>query len=87
MVSMAINRHALHFGPYRTPRFKYGAKVECEARGEVTIVKLTAARIPWPIGKTHRATSLVLYKDLVRAVKSGSRMCMSATGWASEHRL
>jgi hypothetical protein len=66
---MNIDRHKLHFGPYRTPCFKYGAKVECEVRGEVTIWKLTAARIPWPIGKTHRATSLVLYKDLARAVR------------------
>jgi hypothetical protein len=37
-----VNRHKLHFGPYRTPRFKYDAKVECEARGEVTIVKSRA---------------------------------------------
>jgi hypothetical protein len=40
-----IDSYKLHFGPYRTPRFKYGAKVECEARGEVRIVKLTDARI------------------------------------------
>jgi hypothetical protein len=31
---MAIDRHKLHFGLYRTPRFKYAAKAECEARGE-----------------------------------------------------
>lgn len=64
-----VNRHKLHFGPYRTPRFKYGAKVECQARGEVTIVKLTAGRIPWPVGRTKRATSLVLFKGLARAVR------------------
>jgi len=28
----------LHFGPYRTPRFRYAAKVLCAARGEVQIV-------------------------------------------------
>jgi hypothetical protein len=65
----SVNRHKLHFGPYRTPRFKYGANVDCEVRGEVTIVKLSDGRIPWPVGKTHRATSLVLYKDLARAVR------------------
>ena len=42
---VAINLHKLRFGAYRTPRFKYGATVECEARGEVTIVKLTAASV------------------------------------------
>jgi NUMOD3 motif len=64
-----VNRHKLHFGPYRTPRFKYGAKVECQARGDVMIVRLTAGRIPWPVGKTHRATSMVVYADLARAVR------------------
>jgi hypothetical protein len=65
----SVNRHKLHFGPYRTPRFKYGAKVECQARGEVTIWKLSAGRIPWPMGKTHKAVSLVVYKGLARAIR------------------
>ena len=50
MLSAAI-RYKLHFGPYRTPRIKRGAVVEDEIRGEVTIVGLTNAQIPWPIGK------------------------------------
>ena len=45
----ASTRFKLHFGPYRTPRFRIGAVVEDEVRGEVTIVGLTGARIPWPI--------------------------------------
>jgi hypothetical protein len=61
-----VDRHKLHFGPYRTPRFKYGSKVECLARGELTITKLTSGRIPWPIGQ-RRTYSLVLYRDLARA--------------------
>ena len=39
-------RFKLHFGPYRTPRFKYGAVVQDALRGEVKIVGLTAGRIP-----------------------------------------
>src|SRR6267142_256090 len=66
---MVIDRHKLLFGPYLTPRFDYGAKVECEARGEITIVKLTDARIPWPVGRSSRADSPVLYGDLARAVR------------------
>jgi hypothetical protein len=54
---------------YRTPSFRYGQRVECLARGEVTIVGLTDAPVPWPIGKTVRARSLVLYRDLARAVR------------------
>jgi len=63
-----IDRHKLHFGPYRTPRFNYGAKVAYQARGEGKIVRLTSGRISWPIAKTDGATSPVLYKSLVRAV-------------------
>ncbi len=46
----AATRVKLHFGPYRTQRFKYGGIVQGAARGEVKIVGLTAGRIPWPIG-------------------------------------
>ena len=59
----AATRYRLHFGPYRTPRFKLGQKVVCEARGEVTIVGISDGRIPWPIGQTKRAKSLVLFRD------------------------
>jgi hypothetical protein len=46
---MAISedeRFKLRYGPYKTPRFKYGKKVQDEWRGEVTIVGLSAGRIP-----------------------------------------
>lgn len=32
------------------------------------IVGISDGRIPWPIEKTHRAKSLVLFKDLAKAV-------------------
>jgi hypothetical protein len=58
-------------GTYRTPRFRYGQKVLCEARGEVTIVKLSDAPIPWPMARSSPRSrlSLVLYRDLARAVR------------------
>jgi hypothetical protein len=46
---MAISddeRFNLRYGPYETPRFKYGKKVQDECRGEVTIVGLSFGRIP-----------------------------------------
>jgi len=61
-------RHRLHFGPYQTPRFRLGQRVEDERRGLVRIVGLSDGPIAWPIGQTHRAKSLVLYRGLARAV-------------------
>ena len=67
---MAVHfRHKLHYGPYRTPRFRYGQKVECLARGEVTITGISAARIPWPVGYVPFGKSPVLTGSLVRAVQ------------------
>src|SRR5262249_37412765 len=62
-------------GRYRTPRFAYGAVVRCARRGDVRIVGLSEAPIPWPIGQTlpkGRARSLVLYGALAEAVKRES---------------
>ena len=54
-------------GRYRTPRFRYGKTVWCEVRGEVEVVGLHEAPIPWPVGKKGRARSLVVFKGLARA--------------------
>jgi hypothetical protein len=40
------DRFRLLFGPYRTPRFRYGSIVACERRGDVIICGTTDARIP-----------------------------------------
>ena len=42
-------------GQYDTPRFEYGQVVFCERLGEVEIVGLTDAPIPWPTGKRYKA--------------------------------
>jgi hypothetical protein len=42
------DRVKLHFGPYRTPRFKRGTKVDCAVGGEMVIVGLSDGRtMPW----------------------------------------
>jgi hypothetical protein len=66
---MAINPTKLRYGPYRVPPFRLGQKVECLARGEVTICRISNGRISWPMGKKGSAISLVLYADLARAVE------------------
>src|SRR5262245_30832007 len=38
-------------GTYRTPAFDYGDVVTCARRGDVRIVGLSEAPIPWPIGQ------------------------------------
>jgi hypothetical protein len=61
---------------YRTPRFRIGDIVTCSVRGEVTIVGISDGKIPWPIGKTHRARAPVVYKDLERAVRTESNQAV-----------
>lgn len=62
---------------YVTPKFKYGQIVFDDVRGEVEIVGLTDAAIPWPIGKKRNAKSPVVYKDLTRAIRieSNATVC------------
>lgn len=63
----------LYFGPYRTPRYKRGSIVVDYSRGQVRVVGLSDARIPWPLGvSTTGAKSLVLYKGLASAVRKES---------------
>lgn len=71
-------RFKLHFGPFRTPRFRIGAVIEDEFRGPVKMVKLTDAPIPWPIGKAADGRlALVVYGGLAKAVRreSGVAVC------------
>src|ERR1700722_5892951 len=63
-------------GTYSTPRFRYGKFVFCEMRGEVEIVGLTDAPIPWPIGKRGRHKAIVLYGALVKAVRRESSLAI-----------
>ena len=64
-------------GKYKSPRFRYGQVVRCEVRGEVRIVGLTDAPIPWPVTVKGRVRSLVIYKGLARAIRreSGVAVC------------
>jgi NUMOD3 motif len=79
-------RSKLHFGPYRTPRFRYGAIVTDEIRGDVQITQLSNARIPWPLAKKkgRRPTPLV-NRTLARAIRLEStpaiRYWFGLTAW------
>jgi hypothetical protein len=63
-------------GKYRTPRFCIGRTVFCEVRGEMVITGVTEAQIPWPVGRRGRERpSLVVYKDLAKAIRREGRVC------------
>lgn len=75
-------RFQLHFGPYETPRFNYGDVVWDQARGcEVRIIRLSGGPIPWPVGKPLTGNggrpSLILYDNLIRAVKKESNQAVA----------
>jgi hypothetical protein len=71
------DRYQLLHGSYRTPRFRYGAKVLCEVRGEPTICGLTEAPIPWPLGRRGRGKpSPVVCGALARAVRRESEQAI-----------
>ncbi|MBW3598432.1 MAG: hypothetical protein KY475_14320 [Planctomycetes bacterium] len=74
-------RVKLHFGPYKTPRFRYGSIVEDALRGEVRIVGLTDGRIPWPVGVRVDGGSakagIVLYRGLAKAVQKESNQAVA----------
>ena len=73
-------RFRLRFGPYRAPRFRYGATVKDVRRGYVKIVGLSDAPIPWPLGQWHSGKSPVLYGALLRAVRRESNQAV-ARAW------
>lgn len=70
------DRLKLRYGPYKTPRFKYGATVFCEYRGDVVIVGLSDAPILWPLARAKHIKrgkpTPVVYRGLVTAVKKES---------------
>ena len=69
-------RFALHFGPYHAPPFHYGDAVMDEVRGEVTVIQLSDAKIPWPIGKLRQGRSLIVYGGLADAIRRESNQAV-----------
>ena len=72
------DRFLLRFGPYRTPPFRYGKIVFCEVRGEVEIVGLSDAPLPWPIGrKGNGPRALVVFGALAKAVRREASLAVA----------
>jgi hypothetical protein len=64
-------------GKYKTPRIRVGRFVRCMVRGEVQIVGYSDAPIPWPLGRRAGGPSLVVFKDLARAVHRESEQAVA----------
>src|SRR6266850_2192837 len=68
---LRLDRHKLHFGPYRTPmRVVIGTYLPCAIRSGVKVVGMSKASIPWPIGARDGEQELVVYRGLLRALQS-----------------
>jgi hypothetical protein len=57
---------------YATPAFRVGDRLACALRGEVEVVAVHAAPIPWPVARLGNQRFLVLYADLAEAVRHES---------------
>src|SRR4051812_49132675 len=65
---------------YATPRLRAGDMARCARRGDVRVVGLSDAPIPWPVGQTlprGRARSLVLSDGLADAVRRESAVAVA----------
>jgi len=68
----------LRFGPYVTPVLAPGIVVECEVRGLVTVVRLSDAPLPWPLGERDGGLQPIVFKALARAVRQESPDAVAA---------
>src|SRR4051794_10265976 len=77
---MTDTLHTRLLGTYSMPPFSYGDMVQDLRHGEVEIVKLSDAPIPWPIGRRMprgRQRFLVLYGALLEAVRRESVLAVA----------
>jgi hypothetical protein len=70
--SAMSEEHRRLIGTYETPLFEYGDVVICSIRGEVELVGITSAPIPWPVGKKGRHKAIVVYGGLEEAIRRES---------------
>jgi hypothetical protein len=75
-----VDHYKLRFGPYKTPRFRYGQTATCLMRGKVKITGLTDATIPWPTCQPQATQSIILFGALARAVRRESNQAV-ARAW------
>jgi hypothetical protein len=75
-----VDHFKLRYGPYTTPRFRYGQTVACLMRGKVKITGLTDAPIPWPTCQPRGTQAIILFGALAHAVRRESNQAV-ARAW------
>lgn len=68
-------RYRLYFGPYETPCLPPSRIAKCCMRGRVRVGTWSNGNIPWP--RRYRTNSLILCRDLVRAVRKESAQAVA----------
>jgi hypothetical protein len=69
---------ALIGGPYRAPRCRVGSTLFDIVRGDLTVVRISDAPVPWPLGRTHPVCrpKPILTGGLVRALRTESELAV-----------
>ena len=83
------DRVKLHFGPYRTPRYKLGQTVQCAIRGKVVISGVTKGRILWQFCRPRSRLALIVHGDLEKAVRRESAIAVGhwwGVAWTTVRR-
>lgn len=65
-------------GPYKAPRCKVGRELYDILRGDLVVVAISDAPIPWPLGRVHPVCRPlpILTAELVRAIRTESEQAI-----------
>jgi hypothetical protein len=75
-------------GRYKTPRFRLGDVVRCARRGDVRIVGLSDAPIPWPTGQLPRGGRRPALTCPGRSVRASASSCSDQlSAWRKMQRF
>jgi hypothetical protein len=77
---MAEQPHAPHLvrGPYKAPPCRIGATLHDAIRGDIVVVAISKAPIPWPLGRQrpHAKLAPIVTTELERAVRTESALAL-----------
>jgi hypothetical protein len=65
-------------GPYKAPPCRIGATLHDAIRGDIVVVAISRAPIPWPLGrqKPHTKLAPIVTTELERAIRTESALAM-----------
>ena len=65
-------------GPYKTPRCRVGRELFDFLRGDLVVIRISEAPIPWPMGRSHHVCRPIpiMTEGLARAVRLESELAV-----------